>query len=289
MRKMFSQSIFMKSMQLGLVGLMLLAPLTGCVATEKKVSTKASLLTSEPVLDPKLVKEDFSFPSQPPQLSQGKVVFQQNCASCHGAGLSYDKVKDQRPIDTFLMITRGDKGHPSFRGLTRDERWQAIWYARYLAGEADIKNKDIAAIFGSNCAVCHGAKGFADGPLYTGHASAHELGMAPVKGAFDPPPANFHSYSRMYNRTDDQLVKFITEGVYPSAMPSWKGRVDRDKNVVFDDALIRDLVKYVRTFSYENDLPEGESQKPSASEKPSSKMLSALEPGHVSKMEKPLR
>jgi len=260
--------------------------LSGCSQQEVHVATKHAVLTQEPVLDPTLMKEDFSFPSRPPRLSRGKIVFTQNCLVCHTGGMSYDKIKETRPIDTFLMLTRGDHGHPSFKDkLTRDERWEALFYARYLAGESNIHNKDVAAIFGSNCAVCHGAKGFADGPLYTGHASAHELGMAPVKGAFDPPPANFHSYARMYNRTDDQLVKFVTEGVYPSAMPSWKGREDKDKNVVFDDALILDLVKYVRTFAYENDLPDEESKGPAPGAN-HSKELSSLPSGASAKRER---
>jgi len=224
---------------------------SGC-ASEESLNTKAGFV-QEPVLNPQLAKEDFAFPSRPPRLSHGKVVFEQNCAVCHHGNLHYDKIKTERPIDTYLMLTRGDNNHPTFKNLDRDQRWEAVFYARYLGGEADIKNKDIAAIFGSNCAVCHGTKGFADGPLYTGHGP-HELGMAPVKNAFEPPPANFHSYARMYNRTDDQMFKFISEGVYPSAMPSWKGREDKAKGVTFDDSLIHDLVKYVRQFSYENDL-----------------------------------
>ena len=97
--------------------------------------------------------------------------------------------------------------------------------------------------------------------------------------------ANFHSYARMYNRADDQLVKFITEGVYPSAMPSWKGREDKDKNVVFDDPLILDLVKYVRAFAYENDLPDEESKGPVSGPK-HSKELSALTSGSNGKRER---
>ncbi len=261
---MIVPSPFWKSLSVFLLGGVAVLALSGC-AEEEKLSSSQSSLLQDPALNAQLERDDFSFPSRPPRLSLGKQVFTQNCATCHTAGsISFDKIRDARPIDEYLLLSRGDHGHPKFRNITRDQRWQAVFYYRYLGGEANTQNKDIAAVFGSNCAVCHGAKGFADGPLYSGHASAHELGMAPVKGAFDPPPANFHSYSRMYERTDTQLVKFITEGVYPSAMPSWKGREDKDKGVVFDDALILDLVKYVRAFSYENDLPEEEAKGPLA-------------------------
>lgn len=246
--------------------------LAGCT-TQQQVANQASLI-QEPVLDPKLAQEDFSFPSRPPRLSRGKTVFEQNCASCHTGPMSTAGMRSVRPIDTYLMLTRGDNGHPSFKTLSRDSRWEAVFYARHLAGESQIQTKEIASLFGANCAVCHGSKGFADGPLYTGHASAHELGMAPVKVAFEPPPANFRSYARMYNRTDEELVKFIKEGVYPSAMPSWEGREDKAKGIVFNDVVIEDLVRYVRGFSYENDLEAGGSEE----KKPSSKQLSALTP-----------
>ncbi len=236
------------------LGFVLALTLVGCATTKKQIGPAEQKLIHHPTLNQQLEQEDFSFPSRPPRLSQGQGVFQQNCLVCHQGPMSYDKVKNVRPIDTYLMLTRGDQAHPTFRQLTRDQRWEALFYARYLAGGLDTQTKDVSALFGSNCAVCHGTKGFADGPLYTGHASAHELGMASVKNGFEPPPANFHSYSRMYNRTDEQLFKFIAEGVYPSAMPSWLGREDKAKGIVFDAKVIRDLVKYVRGFAVENDL-----------------------------------
>ena len=146
------------------------------------------------------------------------------------------------------------------KNITRDNRWASIWYYRFLSGQGTYSyaKKDLASIYGANCAVCHGKGGKADGSLYTGHASAHELGMSPYRNDFYPPPANFRDYSRFYNRTDDILVKHIAEGVYPSAMPSWYGRQDKDRNFVFDEPFIRDMVYYLREFAYENDLPDAE-------------------------------
>lgn len=230
----------------------LMLPLSGCVQEAEVTSNKD--LVKTPALNATLADQDFAFPSRPPRLSEGKKVFQQNCLTCH-ASFSYDKVRDVRPIDTYLLLSQGLNGHPSFKKLSRDQRWEAVFYARYMGGGADIKTPGVDALFGANCAVCHGKKGDAEGSLHTGHGP-HELGMAPVKNAFYPPPANFTYYPRVYNRTDDQLVKHISEGVYPSAMPSFLGREDKAKGVVFTEPVIRDLVKYVRKFSYENDLPQ---------------------------------
>jgi hypothetical protein len=76
---------------------------------------------------------------------------------------------------------------------------------------------------------------------------------------FMPPPANFTQYNRVYNRTDAQLFKYICEGIYPSAMPAWYGDVNVDKDsgkitYVFDEKLITNLVRHVRTLAYTDDL-----------------------------------
>jgi hypothetical protein len=93
--------------------------------------------------------------------------------------------------------------------------------------------------------------------LHTGKPSKHgpEGGKVHI-GLFQPPPANFHDYKRFYNRTDAQLHKYISEGIYPTAMPRWYGRIDKDKKYVFDDEMLWKVVRYVRTFSYKNDLPD---------------------------------
>jgi hypothetical protein len=156
------------------------------------------------------------------------------------------------------------KKHPAFKDtLNRDDRWAVIFYTRYLAGAGDIKSPDpktdVANIFGGNCAVCHGTKGRADGPLHTGKTGNHELHDAPLHHDFVPPPADFRQYDRMYNRTDAQLFRYICQGIYPSGMPSWYGNVNVDKETgevtyVFDDSLIWNLVRHVRSLAYDNDL-----------------------------------
>jgi mono/diheme cytochrome c family protein len=255
----------------------------GC-STEQAVTKKVVPVASQPVVDVARAQDDFEFPAEPPKLSRGQKVYQTQCAACHAPGFwQQARVRDvltfTTPIDGYLMLSRGGApkvtlpsderrqllpaSHPSFRQtLSRDDRWAALFYARYLAGAADIKytSKDgkpigVDSIYGGNCAVCHGKRGFADGPLHSGHASSHELaGAKTVTGLFNPPPANFHEYKRLYNRTDAQMYRYIVQGIYPSGMPPWLGRVDKDLNYVWDDKLIWMLVRHERTFAYDNDL-----------------------------------
>jgi len=263
--------------------------LSGCAGQTTKIVENQSNngLLSEPVVDKTLVAQDFAFPSRYPSLMRGREIFQAQCIKCHAQGYwQNDKVKHDisytTPIDTYLMLTTGQAPavemptlqrrqvlparHPSFRDqLSRDDRWAVIFYTRYLAGAGDIQSPDpktdVAAIFGGNCAVCHGTKGQADGPLYTAKTGNHELHDGTQVHNLMPAPANFRQFNRLYNRTDAQLLKYICEGIYPSAMPAWFGNVNVDKDsgkitYIFTDNLISNLVRHVRTLAYDNDLSQ---------------------------------
>lgn len=265
--------------------------LSGCSNSPDKTSAE---IAAQPVFNQQLSEEDFAFPSKRPSLMKGREIFQQHCVKCHAASYwQNQKVKVDlaytTPIDLYRFLTRGEvkplinehgesvpdlltperkkllpKAHPAFRNiLNTDERWSAIFYVRYLAGAGDMKSpdpkQDIAGIFGGNCAVCHGSKGQGDGFLHTGKTGNHELHDAPQLKNLQPAPANFQQYSRVYNRTDAQLLKYLCEGIYPSAMPAWYGNVNLDKETgkptfVFDEALLTNLVRYVRAWAYDNDL-----------------------------------
>jgi mono/diheme cytochrome c family protein len=275
------KSMTLRTLFLGFLALTL--GITGCAVVERP-TTAVKVVAVQPTLTKLAAQDDFDFPSAPPKLSRGKNVYQANCAACHTASFwQQPKVRNDltfsTPIDGFLMLSKGAAPkehfpsperrqvlpvkHPAFKDtLSRDDRWAALFYVRYLAGGSDInytskegKPLDVASIYGGNCAVCHGKRGFADGPLHSGHASSHELqGAKTFTGLFQPPPANFHEYKRMYNRTDAQMYRYIVQGLYPSGMPPWLGRVDKEYNYVWDDKLIWMVVRHERTFAYDNDL-----------------------------------
>ena len=92
---------------------------------------------------------------------------------------------------------------------------------------------EVDAVFGSNCAVCHGKKGYGDGPL------AHNLERI---------PANFQDFKRFYDRTDSTLWDHIANGIKWEGMPNFLGKEDKAKNIKFDEAYIWQLVDYVRHF-----------------------------------------
>ncbi len=279
-------------------GFVLSALALGGCSTESNIQPRGNV-TSEPVVDARLAEDDFAFPPNPLPLSQGYHAFQNNCIQCHtNSYWQQQKVKEDMaystPIDYYLFLSRGEtpavvmpteqrravfpKAHLGKDGqpmrfrqnMSRDDRWAVIMYTRYLAGAGDIQkpndaSPEVANIFGGNCAVCHGKRGHADGPLHVGKTGDHHLHDAPLHNDLLPAPARFDDFRRMYNRTDAQIFKYVCEGIYPSAMPAWYGNVNYVPNektqqlevqYVFDHKLIWNLVRYVRGFSYVNDLKD---------------------------------
>lgn len=184
----------------------------------------------------------FAYPTKDPSIEEGKKIFAQNCASCHSFKGETGKhnftpkyVNSVTPSKLFKAITSDDK-HPSFRDkLSIKERWDAVMYLRFVLFGYPEDYEDIKIKFGSNCAVCHGTRGFGDGDIHY---------------FLNPPPANFNQFERLYEKTDETLFEEISNGIPWTAMPPWKGRIDKDKHFQFDDKFRWELVKYVRHFGY---------------------------------------
>ena len=195
----------------------------------------------KPLITKKGTQEDFAYPTKDPSTVEGKKLFAQNCASCHSFGkgdkntFTLKYINSVTPSHLFKTITNDDK-HSSFKDkLTRQERWDVVMYLRYELFGLPENYDDIKTKFGGNCAVCHGTRGFADGPIHY---------------YLNPPPANFNQFDRLYEKTDEKIFEEISNGIPWTAMPPWANRVDKDKHFTFDDKFRWELVKFVRSFGY---------------------------------------
>lgn len=226
--------------------------LSGCGKQEIVLSNSENKLASRTVT---AGGDEIIYPDDTPSIPDGKVVWQeQNCAVCHaatGAGVPgkcnldlTDKAygRKQKPVDQYEFLWFGKQGvdHPTMRGkISRREGWDLVFYSRSLSApplSATLTSKEqegIEQVFGSNCAVCHGLKGYGDGDL------AHNM---------EPVPANFRQFNRFYDRSDDVLWDHIANGIKWEGMPNFLGKEDRAKNVKFDQEYIWKLVQYVRHF-----------------------------------------
>jgi mono/diheme cytochrome c family protein len=227
------------------------------------------------------------YPDDRPSIPDGAVLYKQQCASCHSGGtgggapvaqtspegmpaataapaagsaarVSFDQrwANATKPIDMFNTIAFGSHNHPKFSDkLSNREMWNLVVYTHSI-GQPALDTKEIAsidAVFGSNCAVCHGTKGDGDGPLMRN---------------LEPAPANFQRFDRFFNRTDDVLFDHIANGIRWEGMPNFLGKKDASKNITFDEAYIKKLVQYVRKFHINHEpvmtaaLPAGATTNP---------------------------
>src|SRR5215213_1806469 len=80
-------------------------------------------------------------------------------------------------------------------------------------------------LYQANCATCHGASGWGDGPASAG---------------LNPRPADFSEHMIPGKHTDGQTYLWINDGYPGTAMPAWRGRLSETE--------IWQLVSYLRTF-----------------------------------------
>jgi mono/diheme cytochrome c family protein len=150
-------------------------------------------------------------------------------------------------VEQYDFITFGKEGsdHPAVRSKLRPpEIWNLVFYVRSLSTPplTDGEIAEVSSVFGANCAVCHGTKGYGNGPLMKGNV-------------LEPAPANFQSFPRFYDRTDELLWDHIANGIKWEGMPNFLGKQDKAKKVTFDEPYIWKMVGYVRHF-HESNLTE---------------------------------
>jgi mono/diheme cytochrome c family protein len=208
------------------------------------------------------------WPNDDPSVPDGGGVYkEQNCAACHGNDgkpvggkstvdfSSKEYARQQKPVDQYNFVTFGETmpghkpaptDHPQLRTQLRPSQiWNLVFYVRSLstAPLTDAEISEVLPVFGANCAVCHGTKGYGNGPLAKGNG-------------LEPSPANFQSFPRFFDRTDDVLWDHIANGIKWEAMPNFLGKTDKAKNITFDRDYIYKLVGYVRHFHESNKTEE---------------------------------
>ncbi|HEY9786110.1 MAG TPA: c-type cytochrome [Candidatus Obscuribacterales bacterium] len=197
------------------------------------------------------------YPDHAPAIPDGKMVWDQlSCAECHGADgkgvagkggidlTNKELMGTKKPVDQYMFLLFGQPGrnHPKISDrVTRQQAWNLVFYCRSLSTPflSQAEFDAIKPVFGANCAVCHGTKGYGDGPLAK-------------YAVLEPNPANFQNFKRFYDRSDDTLYDHIANGIKWEGMPNFLNKEDKAKGVKFDEAYIRKLVAFVRSFHSTN-------------------------------------
>lgn len=185
-----------------------------------------------PALTPQRVAE--SYPAGLPSAREGKKIYDQNCASCHGPdgkGLvpnarnfrDMDYMRGETPVEIYTVISEGrGKEMPAFgNDLTSDERWNVVYYVWRLSTDENHLQQG-KEIYQANCVTCHG-----------------ESGRSMILGAADLSDPRF-----MSDLSPSDLYLIITQGV--GSMPAWQSRLSQDQRW--------DVIDYLRTFTYDPSL-----------------------------------
>ncbi len=123
------------------------------------------------------------YPLVPPNPEDGRAIYAEKCAPCHGASgmgdgeraaqlpnpvpaLGAEQVARQAaPESWYTMVTQGnlERFMPPFSSLSADERWDVVAYALSLSLPPEVVARG-AELYQAECADCHGAGGKGDGP-----------------------------------------------------------------------------------------------------------------------------
>jgi mono/diheme cytochrome c family protein len=185
------------------------------------------------------------YPLVPPDPANGRAIYAEKCAPCHGdsgngdgpqaaqlpnpvtALASLDIARQSTPARWYTQVTQGnlERFMPPFRSLSDRERWDVVAYAFSLSLPAEVSSLG-AELYQDNCARCHGAAGQGDGP------DAASLGAA---------VPNLLEQAMVSQRTQTDFFQAITNGAAP-AMPAFAGSLSEDERWT--------LAAYLRTLSF---------------------------------------
>jgi len=195
---------------------------------------------------PSVEVADILYPLVPPNPSNGKVVYEDNCISCHGYfGLGDGErsadlpvsvppisdpefVRNAIPRDWYLLLEEGhlEKYMPPFSDLTDRQRWDVIAYVYQLATtpEKIIFAKEN---YNNYCIECHGEDGRGDG--------------SQVDNLDNTKMPDFRDQEFMSSISQSNIYQVISEGISPY-MSGFNDKISEDDRWAVAD--------YVRSLSF---------------------------------------
>jgi mono/diheme cytochrome c family protein len=164
------------------------------------------------------------YPLVPPDVNNGKAIYEEKCAPCHGIygdgdgpraaqlpnpvpALSNPEVARQAvPARWYLIVTNGnlERFMPPFPSLSDSQRWDVVAYALSLSTSAAAIEQG-AQLYQTHCAACHGVEGKGDGP------QANSLSK---------PPTNLTDLAFGASKSGFDLYSSLVLGM-PPAMPAF--------------------------------------------------------------------
>lgn len=206
------------------------------------------------------------YPLIPPNPENGKAIYTEKCAPCHGdTGMgdgpraaqlpnpvpalgSIELARVSTPARWYTQVTQGnlEKFMPPFSSLSDRQRWDVVAFAFSLTAPPALLEQG-RELYQANCSRCHGESGKGDGP---------ESAAAPK------PPVDLTDQSFMAQKSAEDFFHAITNGVPPS-MPAFVADLSDDQRWA--------LAAYLRSLTFahpEESVTLAETAAPGASPAP---------------------
>ena len=175
-------------------------------------------------------------PNAPIDLAQGKAVYDASCASCHGAlglgdgpaakGMTPPPPAFGDPVAMFTVspalmyrvVSVGIANTPmqSFSNLSVEQRWNVVSYITTLRAP-EPKRLEGEGAYVQNCIGCHGPDAEGRGAL---------------AAALTRLPPEIGSFAWQAERSDEQIVQAIRNGVPGTAMPAYRDLTDAEATAI---------------------------------------------------------
>jgi mono/diheme cytochrome c family protein len=239
-----------------LVTLIVLIGLSACAPPDNLPGGPTPIPTLIPVTDVPDITEPtadtsfaiLSYPVQPPSAGEGRGIYLEHCAECHGEDGSgvvpgsrdfqdVDYMRGETPANFYAAITEGSGSMPGYNDvLTSDERWDVVFYVWRHSTTANILDLG-DEVYSERCASCHGDEG-----------SGELLGSA-----------NFTDLRQMDQLAPRDLYLTVTQG--RGSMPAMQSLLSQDDRWA--------VIDYLRAFSYDPTVSQEIGVASSAGETPS--------------------
>lgn len=184
--------------------------------------------------------ESSVYPLVPPDAINGKTIYLEKCAVCHGetgagdgpraaqlsnsvpALASVEVARQANPANWFSIVTRGnlERFMPPFPSLSDSQRWDVVAYALSLSTSAKSIQEG-ESLYKQYCTDCHGASA---------------KGAGPKSANLSKPPTNLTDLAFSASKSAYDLYSSIVMGVQP-AMPSFGEKLNEEQRWAVVDFL----------------------------------------------------
>ncbi|MGB9673779.1 MAG: c-type cytochrome [Anaerolineales bacterium] len=201
------------------------------------------------------------YPLVPPDPFNGKQIYLEKCAPCHGVNgdgdgpraaqlsnavpalASVEVARQATPASWFGIVTRGNLEHfmPPFPSLSDSQRWDVVAYALSLS--TSLKNtQEGENLYRLYCVDCHGETGKGDGQKAS---------------SLSKPPRNLTDLAFSASKSAVDLYGSIVMGVQP-AMPPFGEKLSEEQRWA--------IVDYLRSLTFTAPIEKLSAATPQAAE-----------------------